>query len=82
MTKQFEYWLRLSIYSASIVLWGVAIWLVRTENFHFFSGAIWIMLFVTALAWTTFGTIVMFWKHRRNVAQRRARTQVTYIFAR
>lgn len=59
--------LRWLTYGAFIVLWAVAIWLVKTDNFHYFSGADWIVYFVTALAWATGGSIFLLWQHRRDV---------------
>lgn len=59
--------LRWFTYSAFIVLWVITISLIRTGNFHFFSGADDIVYFVTALAWATGGTIFLFWQHRRSV---------------
>ena len=51
--------LRWFTYSSFIVLWCIAFYLVKTGNFHFFSGADWIVYYVTALAWATGGSIFL-----------------------
>lgn len=57
--------LRWFTYSSFIVLWCIMFYLVKTGNFHFFSGLDWIVYYVTALAWATAGSIILFWQHRR-----------------
>ena len=65
MSSRYLLRLRQFTFSAFIVLWAVAIYLIKTDNFHFFSGLDWIVYYVTALAWSTGGTILLFWHHRR-----------------
>ena len=67
MSSKYLLNLRRFTYGSFIALWAIAIYLIRTHQFHFISGLGWIVYFVTALAWSTFGTIALFWQHRRKM---------------